>query len=307
MILLGGTLLSGGQLIKEINGIPIAELRRDRGNRMLAFPRCQLRAPEVGIICSLILELQEFGVFIRALDVSGNVVDSDCLSRVVDCMEAAPHLQELDISFNPVTNGGSDLSGAQRLQRFMRHSQQVLRLEAAGIPGLAPILPPEAPPPKKSGMRGNSTALPLQPPQSLLLLLLLSAIIKPAPPPPSAAELQGALLHEQMSLSAMVNRSLQLQEEDRFTAFAALLVVQKFRRRREGVPGKGGDPHRPITAESEEEELEEEEMDEDTIPRIADYEFIRRNKLPLNGVKVTRDNRIVLHREASGGSQRFTF
>lgn len=139
-------LLKGLPIIHELNGLAVGELRQDRDNDHLNFQQCQLRTPELGIVCGLVGELLYYNVAIRKIDLSRNLLDCECLHKLVDCLIATACVQELDISYNPLTNNGTDLSGVQRLQEFARSSKQLLvvninGITAVGPPAVAPLPP----------------------------------------------------------------------------------------------------------------------------------------------------------------------
>ena len=139
----GAALFKGLPIITELNGLAVGDLRKDRDNDHLIFQQRQLRTPELGIVCGLIAEMLYYNVTIRKVDLSRNLLDCECLHKLVDCLIVTACVQELDISYNPVTNNGTDLSGVQRLQEFVSSSKQVL---VVGINGISAVGVPAAPP-----------------------------------------------------------------------------------------------------------------------------------------------------------------
>lgn len=101
-------------------------------------------------------------------------------------------------------------------------------------------------------------------------------------------EEKGPLMSEQISISTMVNRSL--YDPGRFMAFADQLIRARY--------------SRPLRADEEDEEAEQTEDWE--LPAVANYEFLRANRIALNSVVVTEDNEILLKPQEKT-VERFTF
>ena len=129
-------------MIDDLNGLSIGKLRKDRNNDQMAFPHSMLRAAELGILCGLVAELLQRRILTRKMDLSRNFLDSASVIQLVRCLEETACVQEIDLSYNPITNNASDFSGLQCLQQFARRSKQLLIVKLDGIAGISPPPPP---------------------------------------------------------------------------------------------------------------------------------------------------------------------
>ena len=93
----------------------------------LDLPNAGLKNCEMAIVGNAIRE----NIHIHWLDLSKNYIDASGLKVLLEHLRSAPYLRYLDLSGNPLTNNGKDMSGIEDLVLYSRtHSALcVVKLE----------------------------------------------------------------------------------------------------------------------------------------------------------------------------------
>eukprot|EP01038_Epipyxis_sp_PR26KG_P008601 gene8601-11621_t len=112
-----------------LNNIPINHLLVNNKSQVFNVSHLHLKLPEVGIVCCILKSIK----YIVDFDASYNDIDCNGLIRLIETFEELQSLQNIDISFNPMTNEGMDMKGILRLVNFINQSKNISQLKSDGI------------------------------------------------------------------------------------------------------------------------------------------------------------------------------
>lgn len=116
--------------IPRLNNIPIGELRRsEQAVEVLDLAQYDLKLFEVGIVKRLIEDLPR----VNTINLRNNQINAKGLEVIFDVIRTRPNIRTLDLSFNPITNDGKDLSAINILQHFLQSQTQMMYVNLEGI------------------------------------------------------------------------------------------------------------------------------------------------------------------------------
>jgi hypothetical protein len=115
--------------IKELNGLPMAELMSDDLIEVLSLPDKNLRLAELGIVISLIPKIPR----LHTLDLSRNSIDSEGLNALTKVLRKANKVSSLDLSDNPLTSEGLDFSGLEDLVKYAKENTLLTHVKLEGV------------------------------------------------------------------------------------------------------------------------------------------------------------------------------
>eukprot|EP01033_Poteriospumella_lacustris_P016909 gene16910-12101_t len=116
--------------IGQLNMIPVAEIRKEEfTGEVLDLSEYEMKLFEVGIAKRLILEFTR----LKTVNVRNNFINAKGLEVLFQAIQEKPSIRNIDLSFNPITNEGKDLSAIQIMQQFLQGSTQILQVHMDGI------------------------------------------------------------------------------------------------------------------------------------------------------------------------------
>lgn len=116
--------------IGQLNMIPVAEIRKEEfTGEVLDLSEYEMKLFEVGIAKRLILEFTR----LKTVNVRNNFINAKGLEVLFQAIQEKPSIRNVDLSFNPITNEGKDLSAIQIMQQFLQGSTQILQVHMDGI------------------------------------------------------------------------------------------------------------------------------------------------------------------------------
>jgi len=117
--------------LQTLNEIQVYKYKRDLNNNIVDCHALQLKLPEMKILVCL---LQQLGhrCHLHTLDLSNNLISAKGLKVLAEGIRLLP-VQELDISYNPCTDGDLDFSGIDALYLSIHRHKYIARLCYEGV------------------------------------------------------------------------------------------------------------------------------------------------------------------------------
>mmetsp|Transcript_24225 Transcript_24225/g.23284 ORF Transcript_24225/g.23284 Transcript_24225/m.23284 type:complete len:351 (-) Transcript_24225:80-1132(-) len=106
------------ETVVSLNGLKINEILNKKDMNMLDIEGHSVRITEIVIICELLKEVSH----ITSLNFRNNFIDVKAGAYLIDSMGLIPHIESIDLSDNPLTYEGKNLSTIYKLAILIRQN-----------------------------------------------------------------------------------------------------------------------------------------------------------------------------------------
>lgn len=114
--------------IHSLNGVNIMTLKSDSDDKSYTLCDKQMTITEIAVVCCVLKRY----IYLDTLDISRNVVNSDCLELLAETLLPLRNIKTLIMKFNPLTNGGENMTGIKAFMEMLRVNRSILHVSLDG-------------------------------------------------------------------------------------------------------------------------------------------------------------------------------